>query len=797
MGIFSKTIESIAFQCDVEDIRHHLESGGDVNERRHFNTTLLMEAVISNNIAALELLLDHGADMELVNMGRLTALHYAIIRKRTRAATILAKRGACANKGALFGFMTRTPLQSAIKNGMLEVTTELLAHGADPMAPNNSGHIPETFIQPKPNREAFVKLLEVYTNVDIAIKMEDIRAISVHCKKSLSGDAVANMSAIDAAIEAKHKAAVSVILRVTLRNEDEKLRSKDLEDMIAAYTSVQHGIEDTKDFQWRTSLTRKKEDYESDVLENVLQWEDLERLKQLVEGMPLDWIKTSKLTNGWTALDKASTLQCCKLVQYLIVGCGLNPQGVSDDGKAPLDRAEKIDSNSDVYKLLLHHKKKQVFSSHTTTLMKTEALTMQELVKLVGQITSVYDLRSILSLGIRVLSPAEIHTVLIKSFDEIIREKLVFEDKDFVFFELGLKQCKDLNYVSEAEYIEWRQKARKANMESATWVQAIKQSLQELTCKVSSVENNITTLVTHFDDLKQFIIKKEAYELEQRRRDRIISLVSNALIACGGPLIQDIFKTVFEVWEPAILLGTLANMDIADFLAEKTSEFIFKDGIEAVLIDSSVDPGEFALVLRNAVNLEKAVVPAEVKVLPLSVPPSVTHSVALLPSVKKTSRFKNIVRAAVLHTKAQLDEESNQTVPEAMSAETMSPSQCPKSTPSPAVDLQISEADLEENPYHYAVRHTCGDLRGFEELVQYIEDDDGDINATLPLHINSNEFANSPEGLETAQGSAMVYASYMGYIDIVEWFLKRQDVDRYLSKIVTAMKSALVALYFK
>lgn len=45
----------------------------------------------------------------------------------------------------------------------------------------------------------------------------------------------------------------------------------------------------------------------------------------------------------------------------------------------------------------------------------------------VGYMTSVYDLRHILSLGFRGLNQAEMHSVLLEAFEQVTRAKLVFE----------------------------------------------------------------------------------------------------------------------------------------------------------------------------------------------------------------------------------------------------------------------------------------------------------------------------------------------------------------------------------
>lgn len=144
-------------------------------------------------------------------------------------------------------------------------------------------------------------------------------------------------------------------------------------------------------------------------------------------------------------------------------------------------------------------------------------------------------------------------------------------------------------------------------MKTPEWVRQIKQSLHEVECRVVTAEKNIGLLHALFSALRDALIQRKEHELKRRTRDRLISLVSSALVVCGGLVIKDIFGAVFDLWDPAKLLGALTDMSsekMADFLAEKTSTIVFKDGVEAVLIGSDIEPVEFAEVLRDAVNLQ-------------------------------------------------------------------------------------------------------------------------------------------------------------------------------------------------
>ncbi|KAG6594319.1 Isoamyl acetate-hydrolyzing esterase 1 [Phytophthora cinnamomi] len=650
MGIFSPdTITDFVRLGDIAGVRRRLELGDDVNERRSFKSTPLIDAASRGNIAIMEILLDHGADLELRDSTRLTALHYAINEKKTAGAIFLARRGASANK---VGFMGQTPLQCAIKKKLFDVTAELLANGADPMVRSESKKVARHFIRSGPDHQKFVELLESYTNAEAAIKAKNAGTTPTYLKKSvghrLGADNTDGLSSVAGAIRAKRPEAVSAILRATISEGDHGV-------MLSKLRSIQIGIDSADDEEWHSALIAIRDEYEKNILVEVMQSSNaLERLKELIEGTGKpDWIKDVKLDHGWTPLHLAASVGSCAIAQYLLVHCGLNPLVVSFNDKLALDIALEGDADNDLCWMLQQHMKKRTFSDRVALILNSE-VSVEGLRQLVGHMTSVYDLRHILSLGFRAFSQTEMHSVLLEAFEEVIRERLVFDDRAAVFFKMGLQECRRQMYISEAELVEWDLKATKANVENSEWVRKIKQSLQEVGCRVTAAEQNAGLLHSQFSALRHALIQKEEYELKRRTRDRLISLVSSALAMCGGLVIKDIFGAMFELWDPAKLLGVLTNMSsgkLADFLAERASTIVFKDGVESVLVDSAVDPVEFAAVLREAVKLEQADIAVTA---PQMLSPSNTEPLGhLLPPKHTILRFKAVVLAATFRARIE------------------------------------------------------------------------------------------------------------------------------------------------
>jgi uncharacterized protein len=100
--------------------------------------TALHFAAFFGHAGAVELLLDHGAEVDALGRGWMTgtALHSAVSRKRSGIARRLLEAGANPNARQSAGW---TPLHSAANNGDLASLDLLLDAGADPSATNDEG----------------------------------------------------------------------------------------------------------------------------------------------------------------------------------------------------------------------------------------------------------------------------------------------------------------------------------------------------------------------------------------------------------------------------------------------------------------------------------------------------------------------------------------------------------------------------------------------------------------------------------------------------------------------------------
>ncbi|KAG6963342.1 hypothetical protein JG688_00008184 [Phytophthora aleatoria] len=777
MGFFSPdTVTDFVRRGDLDGVRQRLELGDDVSERRSFQYTPLLEATLRNHCDIIQLLLDNGADMELTEIGGLTALHMAIHKIFTDAALLLARHGACANT---IGYLGRTPLQTAVKRDLLEVMDELLKLGADPTIRSSDNKSVRDYVRWGPNRDAFFELLDAYFDLESAIRAKNEDAIKVWLRKGLTGDPRATISGIDMAIQVQNSDAVNAILEVST------LGPKTLDEMAQIVKSVEAGIENAPDADWRESLISAGDDFKKKWLEKILLSQEMKTLQMFCGSVAKPaWVQTVRFDNGWTALHYAVSLGKNEIVQYLLVVCDVNPLALSSDSKTAYDLVVvESDNCSEMCWMLQQHMKKRAFSDHSALLLSANEVTLRDLQQLVGQMTSVYDLRILFHLGFRALTPDEMHTVLTAAFNEAITEKLVFDDRATVFFKMGLKESRRQQLISKAEQIEWDLKATKINVENSDWVRQIKQSMQELECRVTTNERNVVLLHNQFDALRNALIQREKSQIKQRKRQRYISLLSSALILCGGGAIKEMFGPAFDLWDPEQLLSVLSADHMTDFLAEKTNAFGFKRSANAILAEAAIDPEEFAVVLRDAVALECAeIVTLESDALP----PSDSATVNPLFPPKKGSAFRAAVHGVMRHAKATAD--AANVVP--LVAHSLSTAVISSSSSTPlAVDSRMTEADLEAYPYHCAVQFSGGDLRQFMELAKYIEQEGGDVNETLTMYVRPAGTGDTSSKGEAVAASALMYASYLGHVDIVKWFLDRTDVVKTERSFLTIKRS--------
>jgi ankyrin repeat protein len=125
---------------NVPKVSRLLRAGADVNAKHGFLTlTPLLWACYHDHEQVVQVLLEHGADIEAKDSQDWTPLHYACYKGRVAVVNELLSRGAnneaMNNRGS-------TPLHIASLNDHLAIVKALVSKGANILAANNQGEHP-------------------------------------------------------------------------------------------------------------------------------------------------------------------------------------------------------------------------------------------------------------------------------------------------------------------------------------------------------------------------------------------------------------------------------------------------------------------------------------------------------------------------------------------------------------------------------------------------------------------------------------------------------------------------------
>lgn len=175
---------------DVELLQLLDQPGTDVNEPcNHDACTALHYAVAEGNLAAVHLLLGHGADVSLLDLGNQSALHYAASGdddddNLQEIARLLLEHGADCNVPEV---NLATPFLWALSRARLSMVRLMLDHGADMMAVSARGETALHFAARNPR----VELLQFV----LGQRCFDVECGSIHDLSALHCAALAGNAA--------------------------------------------------------------------------------------------------------------------------------------------------------------------------------------------------------------------------------------------------------------------------------------------------------------------------------------------------------------------------------------------------------------------------------------------------------------------------------------------------------------------------------------------------------------------------------------------------------------------------
>ena len=139
-----------------EFIETLIELGANVNaQRTDDKVTPLILSAGWNNFMVVYLLLDHGADANIVEADGCTPLHLAVIEGNQNLAKLFLEKDALVNSQNADG---DSPLHTAVSNGFFDITKLLIKKGSNVNLQNEQGRTP-IFLGVANKHEQIIKLL--------------------------------------------------------------------------------------------------------------------------------------------------------------------------------------------------------------------------------------------------------------------------------------------------------------------------------------------------------------------------------------------------------------------------------------------------------------------------------------------------------------------------------------------------------------------------------------------------------------------------------------------------------------
>ncbi|XP_065166554.1 serine/threonine-protein phosphatase 6 regulatory ankyrin repeat subunit A-like isoform X2 [Atheta coriaria] len=137
-----------AWHGHADCVRFLLDNGGDVEAKDEIGRSPLISAAQNGQSQVIDLLLAHKADLKAADANGCTALHVACLRKHNHTALLLLEY---INDVEIINMVDndkKTALHLSARNGLVEVTAELIKKGASVVATDNNGLTPALYCAP-------------------------------------------------------------------------------------------------------------------------------------------------------------------------------------------------------------------------------------------------------------------------------------------------------------------------------------------------------------------------------------------------------------------------------------------------------------------------------------------------------------------------------------------------------------------------------------------------------------------------------------------------------------------------
>ncbi|ETK79448.1 hypothetical protein F441_14997 [Phytophthora nicotianae CJ01A1] len=214
--------------------------------------------------------------------------------------------------------------------------------------------------------------------------------------------------------------------------------------------------------------------------------------------------------DGHTPLFVASQVQSENLVKVLLEN-GARVDSVTSCGDTPLS----ICCSDSIRSVLELYKSSQQFYDRCLALLEkpSDTISCNELTALVPLITSVYDLRMLLTFASRMedisseRSRSQVRELIQSAVDHILSNKLVLDDHACVFFHHVRKHCSKMNLVSPDQCMLWKLKADKVNMESAGWVVELKKQVHRNNWRLDIHDQHISMITESMKEIHSMVME--------------------------------------------------------------------------------------------------------------------------------------------------------------------------------------------------------------------------------------------------------------------------------------------------
>ncbi|ETN03695.1 hypothetical protein PPTG_15913 [Phytophthora nicotianae INRA-310] len=217
-----------------------------------------------------------------------------------------------------------------------------------------------------------------------------------------------------------------------------------------------------------------------------------------------------QVNDGHTPLFVASQVQSENLVKVLLEN-GARVDSVTSCGDTPLS----ICCSDSIRSVLELYKSSQQFYDRCLALLEkpSDTISCNELTALVPLITSVYDLRMLLTFASRMedisseRSRSQVRELIQSAVDHILSNKLVLDDHACVFFHHVRKHCSKMNLVSPDQCMLWKLKADKVNMESAGWVVELKKQVHRNNWRLDIHDQHISMITESMKEIHSMVME--------------------------------------------------------------------------------------------------------------------------------------------------------------------------------------------------------------------------------------------------------------------------------------------------